>query len=153
MDICGTFGCIFEPKLLTFALTLPAFGLSRPGPVHRVWSGVVLYGWSISLLLALFFFRVDDLLLAEALKDFVFPALVLHIILHELSHALYRCTMTCFVAAIVVLDDPSAALSWCLRAERYNEGISRNSALWCDRLYGETGLHAALVRQLNKEQE
>ena len=73
--------------------------------------------------------------------------------LHGTSYALYRCTMTCFVAAIVVLDDPSAALSWCLRAERYNEGISRNSALWCDRLYGETGLHAALVRQLNKEQE
>ena len=73
--------------------------------------------------------------------------------LHGTSYALYRCTMTCFVAAIVVLDDPSAALSWCLRAERYNEGISRNSALWCDRLYGETGLHAALVRQLTKEQE
>ena len=107
MDICGTFDCIFEPKLLTFALTLPAFGLSRPGPVHRVWSGVVLYGWSISLLLALFFFRVDDLLLAEAVKDFVLPALVLHIILHELSHAMAACThgiqTECFMIGILHL--------------------------------------------------
>lgn len=107
MDICGTFDCIFEPKLLTFALTLPAFGLSRPGPMHRVWSGVVLYGWSISLLLALFFFRVDDLLLAEAVKDFVFPALVLHMILHELSHAMAACThgiqTECFMIGILHL--------------------------------------------------
>lgn len=92
MDICGEFGCIFEPKLLTFALTLPAFGLSRPGPVHRLWRNAVLHGWGLSLLLALFFFRLDDFLLAKSMEIFVFPALALHVLLHELSHAMTACT-------------------------------------------------------------
>ena len=70
MDIRGAFDWILEPEQLTFALVTPSFGLSRPGSVHRIWSDTVLYGWSVSLLLALFFFRSEDFLLAETVNGF-----------------------------------------------------------------------------------
>lgn len=91
MDICGGFDCILEPEQLTFALVTPSFGLSRPGSVHRIWSDTVLYGWSVSLLLALFFFRPEDFLLAETVSGFFLPALALHMLLHEMSHAMTAC--------------------------------------------------------------